>query len=74
MIDARNHLTSLGRYANDAKGLKRQKGLRNNAAFINLKGKIYLQATSTIPAGSETLVSYGREYWDAIKYNINLKS
>jgi len=73
VIDASKHLHVLGRYVNDAKGLSRIKGYRNNARYIKEKGKIYLEAIYNIPAGSEIMAHYGDEYWQSIKYNSQLE-
>jgi uncharacterized protein len=69
VIDARKHPKALGRYANDARGLQRQKGINNNADYVRDGLNIYIQAVRNIPAGGEILVSYGKEYWDVIKKN-----
>src|SRR5262245_16470726 len=71
VIDAHNHPEALARYANDAMGLQKVKGLQNNSKYVEEKGKIFIEATKDIPAGSEILVSYGKEYWDTIRYNKN---
>ena len=31
-----------------------------------------MEAAKDIPAGSEIIVSYGKEYWDVIRENIKL--
>ncbi len=69
VIDASNHGKALGRYANDAKGLYRHEGLKNNAEYVADGYRVFIEATRDIPAGSEILVDYGREYWDIIRYN-----
>jgi uncharacterized protein len=69
VIDAHKHPKALGRYANDARGLQRQKGINNNADYVVDGLKVYIRATRNIPAGSEILVSYGKEYWDVVKHN-----
>lgn len=69
VIDAKNDPHSLARYANDAQGLTKVKGLENNCRFVNLEGKIFIQATRNIAAHSEILVSYGEDYWDTVKKN-----
>jgi SET domain-containing protein len=73
VIDALPVKTALARYANDAKGLKRVKGLANNAAYVEDGLKVYIQSTKDIPAGSEIFVSYGKEYWEVIRYNARLE-
>ena len=69
VLDAFNYKKALGRYANDARGLGRIKGIRNNAVYKNVGLRVYIDATEDIPAGSEILVGYGREYWEAIRHN-----
>jgi SET domain-containing protein len=56
----------LGRYANDAAGMGRVKGLRNNAHYKIAKGRAFILASRNIKAGSEILVAYGKAYWDAM--------
>jgi len=69
VLDAFTYSKALGRYANDARGLGRKKGKTNNAAYENAGGKVYIDAIKDIPAGSEILVGYGKEYWDVIRHN-----
>lgn len=71
-MDAFTYHKALGRYANDAKGMKRRKGLKNNAAYENVGLKVYIDAVEDIPAGAEILVAYGKEYWDSIRMNRNI--
>jgi uncharacterized protein len=73
VIDARPHPDALARYANDARGLKRAKGIANNAEYDEAGLKVFIVAKKNIPAGSEILVDYGKEYWDAIRYNLKLE-
>ncbi len=63
-IDAFDHPDSLARYANDARGIGRVNGLRNNAVYAIKKGKGYIQATRNIKPGEEVFVWYGPDYWD----------
>jgi uncharacterized protein len=72
VIDAKSYKKSLARYTNDAEGLNKLKGLKNNSAYIEQKDKVYIQALKDIPEGSEIFVSYGKEYWDIIKHNMKL--
>lgn len=65
-IDAQYTTWALGRYANDAAGPGRIAGVRNNSRYDVIKGKPYIRATRNIKAGSEILVSYGKEYWEAM--------
>jgi SET domain-containing protein len=69
VIDSAKGRKSLARYINDARGLQKVKGLRNNAEFVVDRLKVYVEATRNIPAGSEILVGYGKEYWDVIRSN-----
>jgi hypothetical protein len=69
VIDASDSKDALARYANDAKGLVRSDGVRNNCTY-NIEGKrVYIVSMKKIPAGSEILVGYGKEYWDIIREN-----
>ena len=70
VIDAWNRKKAVARYANDAMGITRVEGLRNNCEYHVFKRRCYIKALRNIPAGSEILVSYGREYWQAIRDNI----
>ncbi len=72
IIDASSYKKSLARYVNDAKGLKKIKGINNNAEFIREKFKVFIDAIRDIPAGAEILVSYGKEYWQVIRKNKKL--
>ncbi|MCU0421403.1 MAG: SET domain-containing protein [Bacteroidia bacterium] len=65
-IDAEYCPAALGRYANDAKGPARVKGLTNNAEYQVIKGKPYIVAKKNIKMGDEIFVSYGEDYWDAM--------
>jgi SET domain-containing protein len=74
VIDARLTPQHLGRYANDAQGMSRVKGITNNCRYIADMDtlRVYIEAVKDIPAGAEILVQYGKEYWDVIKHNIRL--
>jgi uncharacterized protein len=73
VIDASTTKEALARYANDAKGLLRIDGITNNCTYIIEGLKVYIKAMRYIPAGSELLVGYGKEYWDIIKENWGVK-
>jgi uncharacterized protein len=66
-IDAQHTLSAKGRYANDAKGLTRIDGLRNNARYEAIKGQAFIIASRNIRSGEEILVSYGRSYWNTMR-------
>ena len=69
VLDARPVKNALARYANDANGLHRVKGIKNNSTYEIEIGHVYIKAIKDIPAGSEIFVDYGKEYWDVIRYN-----
>ena len=73
VIDAADTTEALARYANDAKGLVKADGLKNNCTY-NIEGKrVYIVSMKNIPAGSELFVGYGKEYWDIIRENLGAK-
>lgn len=65
-IDAQNHLDSLARYCNDANGFTKIPGLKNNARFEIIRGRVYIIASRNLKPNDEIFVAYGREYWDAL--------
>ncbi|MBS1553662.1 MAG: SET domain-containing protein [Bacteroidetes bacterium] len=67
VIDALPAKHTLGRYANDAKGLSKVPGLRNNAEYVSEGTRCYIEATCEIRKGEEILVGYGKEYWQLVK-------
>ena len=69
-IDAFEYKNTFGRYANDAAGLGRVPGKRNNSTYDVVKNRVYIRATRNIEAGSEIFVSYGRSYWNIMKVEI----
>lgn len=73
VIDGKTYKKSLARYANDAKGLTKQKDISNNTEYREEDGKVYIYAIKNIPAGGEILVAYGKDYWDVIKANMKLE-
>jgi uncharacterized protein len=73
VIDAYHTPQYLARYANDARGLSRVEGIRNNSVYEEKKKIVHIVATRNIPAGSEIFCSYGDEYWDAIKDKLKKK-
>lgn len=72
VIDARSYENELARYVNDARGFTRVKGITNNCQYVEEGFKIFIEAKKAIPAGSEILVDYGKEYWDVMKLNAKL--
>jgi hypothetical protein len=72
-IDAWQTEKSVAHFANDAMGITRIEGLRNNAEYVTEKKRCFIEASKDIPAGAEILVGYGAEYWQVIRYNIRLE-
>lgn len=58
------------RYANDAAGLSRVKGLKNNCDYEIVGDKCFIVARRNIQPGEEIFVNYTREYWECVRYNI----
>ncbi len=63
VINALPAVKTFGRYANDARGLVRVKGLRNNSEYVSEGKRCYIDAIRNIKAGEEILVHYGNEFW-----------
>lgn len=75
----RNHVinalpvkSALARYANDARGFVKIKGLNNNCDYITDGLKAYIESKKEIPAGSEIFVDYGKDYWKVIRENMKV--
>ena len=73
VIDAKPYKKALARYANDAKGLSRKKGISNNSIYEVNGSKVFIKSARDILPGEEILVDYGKEYWDIIRYNRRLE-
>lgn len=69
-IDAHAAPDALARFANDANGTEFGKRHKNNSEYRIIKKRPYIVATREIKAGTEILVDYGDEYWDAIRENM----
>ena len=69
-IDAYFTKDAIARYANDARGLSRVEGLKNNCRYELEKKRGYIVARRNIKAGEEIFVDYGKDYWDVIKENL----
>jgi hypothetical protein len=72
-IDAFNTPEHIARYANDAAGLSRVKGLKNNSVYETEGNRCFIVSTRDIASGEEIFVNYTKDYWDCIRYNIKLK-
>ena len=70
VIDALPTKKPLARYANDAKGFVRIKGINNNAEYAVDGLKAYIESTKDIEAGSEIFVDYGPDYWKTMRENL----
>lgn len=70
VIDALPVKSALARYANDARGLVRVKGITNNCDYITDGKKAYIESKKDIPAGGEIFVDYGGDYWKVIRENM----
>jgi SET domain-containing protein len=70
VLDALPRKSALARFANDARGLTRINGITNNSEYVEDGLRVYISSKKDIPANSEILVGYGKEYWDIIRENI----
>lgn len=69
-IDAYPTPEHIARYANDARGITRVKGLKNNSIYEIVGDKCFILSQKNIEAGEEIFVDYTAEYWDSVRYNI----
>jgi uncharacterized protein len=69
IIDARDQLDCYARFINDARGYKRINGFTNNSKYVIIDKRVFVIAIKDISAGSEIFISYGKEYWEAMKAN-----
>lgn len=70
-IDAMHTPQYKARYANDAAGLTKVKGLKNNADYIIFGNKCFIVASRDIKAGEEIFVNYTKPYWDCMKRRLD---
>ena len=73
VIDAWPAVNTLGRYANDARGYVKIKGVTNNSEYVVDGKRCFIEATKNIPAKSEIFVGYGAEYWQTMRDNWKLE-
>ncbi len=66
-INAQPYKRALGRFANDAAGLVKLRGLFNNADYLIYGHRCFIEAKCHIQKGEEIFVNYGREYWALIR-------
>lgn len=74
VIDALPYKKALGRFANDARGFTRIKGILNNSEYIVDGERCFIESTKTIAAGSEIFVDYGKDYWKVMRDNRDLEA
>lgn len=72
-VDAFHTPQYKARYANDAAGIVRVKGLRNNSHYEVHDDKCYIVAARDIKAGEEIFCDYTPDYWKVIRYNLRLR-
>lgn len=72
-IDAMHTPQYKARYANDAAGLTRVKGFRNNSDYMIFDDKCFIVASRDIKAGEEIFVNYTEHYWSYMKKRIGKK-
>jgi uncharacterized protein len=72
VINAMPTKNALARYANDARGLVKIKGVTNNCDYVTDGLTPYIESKKDIPAGAEIFVDYGKDYWKVIRENIKL--
>lgn len=63
VIDAQPATKTFGRYANDANGFVRVKGLKNNCEYVSEGNKCYIESLRAIKRREEIFVSYGKDFW-----------
>lgn len=73
VIDAAGHPKALARYANDARGLQRVKGISNNSEYVEDGLRVFIESRKDIQPGQEILVEYGTEYWAVIRHNMKVE-
>lgn len=63
VIDAKPAIDTFGRYANDANGLGRTPGLKNNCEYVSEGTRCFIESLRPIQKGEEILVGYGEDFW-----------
>lgn len=72
VIDAFPVMNAIARYANDAKGFSKVKGIVNNCDYNVEDGRAFIEAKKDIPARTEIFVDYGDEYWKTMRENYKI--
>jgi uncharacterized protein len=73
VIDARPAIKTLGRYANDARGLTRIDGIKNNCEYVSEGNKCFIESLRAIKKGEEIFIGYGKEFWSLQKRIVSRK-
>ncbi len=73
VIDAMPFPDSAARYANDAEGLVTKRGCVNNAQFVVVNKRVFLEAITEILPGAEIFAAYGKGYWQAMAIRLRTK-
>ncbi len=71
-VDAFHTPQYKARFANDAAGIVKVKGLRNNSHYEVQEDKCYIVAARDIKPGEEIFCDYTKDYWKCIRHNIRL--
>ena len=66
-IDAMHTPQYKARYANDAAGITRLKGVKNNSDYVIFGDKCFIVASRDIKAGEEIFVNYTKSYWNYMR-------
>ena len=69
-IDAMLTLQYKARYANDAAGITRVKGIRNNSDYVIFGDKCFIVARRDIKAGEEIFVDYTKPSWKYMRQRL----
>lgn len=72
-IDAMHTPQYKARYANDAQGFTKVKGIKNNSDYIIFDDKCFIVASRNIKAGEEIFVDYTNHYWKSMKKRMKKK-
>lgn len=61
-------------FTNDARGLNRTPGVRNNCYFALAPDNknMFMKTSKNIKTGSELFTFYGKTYWNVVKYQIEV--
>lgn len=73
-IDSMHTPQYKSRYANDAQGFTKIKGVKNNSDYVIFGDNCFMVATRNIKAGEEIFVDYTNHYWKAMKKRLKRKT